>query len=335
MRRARGWCLAAGVLAALLAPAPRVLADGGAATMALAEGLYQEGIALKNQGKLDQACPKLAESHRLDPGSGTALHLADCYERQGRTASAWSMFAEAQVLSQRMGNRPREEEATRRMRQLEPMLSKLFLQPASSDASAGLDVRLDRQPIAPAALASALPVDPGSHTVDVTAPGRQPWSTVVQVEPRPGTTMLQIPRLLQPPAEPPALAGERPSGSTWSGQRTAALIVGGLGVAGVLVGAISGARAASAMDDSRQRCREADPKDLCDVQGQSLRQDADTAATISTIAMVAGGAALAGGVVLFLTAPSGERPRHAEVRQIAIVAGAATDRAGLALRGEW
>src|SRR5262249_20675918 len=149
----------------------------------------------KTQGRLDQACPKLAESQRLDPGSGTALHLADCYERQGRTASAWSVFAEAQMLAQRAGNKPREDEATRRMRLLEPQLSKLLLQPAPADASGGLAVRLDGHPIAAAGLGSPLPVDPGTHTVEATAPGRQPWRTVVPVAPAAGTVTVQIPRL--------------------------------------------------------------------------------------------------------------------------------------------
>ena len=57
------------LMAALVVPS-LALAD-----VAAAEALYREGRALMEKGDLDAACPKLAESQRLDPSSGTALNL--------------------------------------------------------------------------------------------------------------------------------------------------------------------------------------------------------------------------------------------------------------------
>jgi hypothetical protein len=46
----------------------------------------------------------------------------------------------------------------------------------------------------------------------------------------------------------------------------------------------------------------------CTTAGAQLRSDAKSAATISTVGFVAGGVLLAGGAVLFFTAPQSKRP---------------------------
>ena len=61
---------------------------------AAAQALFDQGQALVNAGKPEEACPKLAESYRLDPGIGTQFHLAACHELEGRIASAWAEFLE-------------------------------------------------------------------------------------------------------------------------------------------------------------------------------------------------------------------------------------------------
>ena len=57
---------------------------------AAAQALFDQGRDLMRQNKHAEACPKLAESNRLDPAIGTLFHLADCYEQSGRVASAWA-----------------------------------------------------------------------------------------------------------------------------------------------------------------------------------------------------------------------------------------------------
>src|SRR5262245_52435554 len=68
---------------------------------ALAEELFRAAKALMTEGRNVEACPKLAESYRLDPAGGTLLTLALCHETTGRTASAWADFTNAIALAKR------------------------------------------------------------------------------------------------------------------------------------------------------------------------------------------------------------------------------------------
>ena len=89
-------------------------ADASLADKAAAQSLFDEGRKLMSAGKYADACPKLAESQKLDPGVGTQFHLADCYEKLGQTASAWAGFLEAASAAKSMGQADREKVARER-----------------------------------------------------------------------------------------------------------------------------------------------------------------------------------------------------------------------------
>src|SRR5690349_18302425 len=94
-----------------------------ATTKATAEALFADGRRLMNIGDYATACPKLAASQRLDPGIGTALNLADCYEKSGRFASAWAEFRGAVTAAHTAGSSDREQLASDRAQALVAKLS--------------------------------------------------------------------------------------------------------------------------------------------------------------------------------------------------------------------
>jgi hypothetical protein len=66
---------------------------------------------------------------------------------------------------------------------------------------------------------------------------------------------------------------------------------------------VFGSQASSKWDEAKTYCQGGDLA-RCGEDAKSLGDDANTAATISTVGFVVGGAALVGGIVVFFTAPS-------------------------------
>ncbi|WP_437876233.1 hypothetical protein [Sorangium sp. So ce513] len=311
----------AGALAAAtaLAAAPAAAQPVSAQDQAAAQALFDEARALATAGKHAEACPKLEESYRLDPAIGTQYYLAECLEGLGRTASAWTLYLQVGDLAAAAGQSARASHARQRAESIAPSLVRLSIRvPDALRSVRDLRVERDGSLVGPPQWGVAVPVDPGRHTIVVTASGKKPWRHEVDAS-APGTTVaVDVPPLEEAPGAPATAVGApplapapRPAASPAEGaapmstQRVLGIVVGGAGLAAAAVGAGFGVHAMAKRDASNDgHC---DAQDYCDAEGLGLREQSLGAARVSTIAFVGAGLALAGGAVLFFTAPSGER----------------------------
>jgi hypothetical protein len=140
---------------------------------AIAEKLFLDGRALLNAGKVHEACEKFADSQRADPALGTLMHLADCHEKDHRPATAWSEFTDAAEQARSAGQHDRERFAQSHAAALEKQLQKIVIEVAPPVA--GVNVKLDSQPLPSGVIGTEIPLDPGDHELEVTAPGKKPW----------------------------------------------------------------------------------------------------------------------------------------------------------------
>jgi len=284
---------------------------------ATAQVLFEQGRHLVEAGKFRDACPKFAESERLDPGIGTVLWLADCYENTGQTASAWAAFKEAAGTAA-LRHDKREHVARERAAALQPKLSLLNILVPDQAEVQGLQIRRDELIVGSTQWGIAFPLDPGAHTVKATAPGHRPWSTEVQLDADSALVSVTVPLLeadpppgpSAPPPPAPAAAPEmheqmpeRPIAHEADRRGDAQRIVGagvaGAGLLAVLGGSFYALRAKATYDDSNGHCWS---DNECDSVGIRDRSDARSMATIATIGMGAGAAAIAAGTVIFFTA---------------------------------
>jgi serine/threonine-protein kinase len=291
-------------LVATLGGAPRARAQSNKVA---AEALFEEGRRLMAEGKVAEACPKFADSHSLDPTPGTLLNLASCYEKMGMTATAWATYREAASLAAASARADLVAVGQRHAEALAPKLSRLsIVVPSPSD---GMQLRRDGVNVTPAERGVAIPVDPGRHRVEVTAPKKKAWTGTVDVVEASANVSLTVPPLEDAPPEPPSVvvprSGPAPAPAEpaqgWGTQKTIGAAVAGAGVVALGVSAVFAVTARSRYNDSLAFCPQ--DKNVCFDEGVQKRDDARTAGNVATVAFVLGVAAVGTGAGLFFFAP--------------------------------
>ena len=319
--------LGIGAVAALAAHTPPAHAQSADAAAALT--LFEEGKQLAATGNYREGCPKLLASYAMVQKLGTLLNLADCYERSGKTASAWVRFTEAATIAERAGQQERAEFARTHAAALAPRLSRMIVT-APSPAPEGLEVRRDGIVVDAAVFGEAVPVDPGPHALEARAPHQRTWTANVDIEPdAKAPRTVAIPAfeadlaavagpgpgagagaLEGPPVNVPAAGNDGSSSSSGDGQRTWAFVLGGVGAAGLAASVVGGlvARSQYARSNDSGGC----VSDVCTQRGLDDRSKAGTTAGVSTGLFIGGALLLATGVILYLTSSPASRSTASE-----------------------
>jgi hypothetical protein len=196
--------MALALSSAMAAPPARAQAEDQAA----ARSLFDEGRRLLKEGQYADACRKLEAASKLYSSAGILLNLADCFEKVGRSASAWTEFGEAASVAGRARRDDQVKEAKRRQKALEPKLTRLSVRVANEVP--GLTVKRDGTDLASAVWGTSVPVDPGSHEIRAEAPGHEPWTTSINASTPGETAAVEVPELRPTPAvtTPPPRAPE-------------------------------------------------------------------------------------------------------------------------------
>lgn len=277
-----------------------------------AEALFQKALEALDAGDWDGACPKFDASMQLDPTVATLLNIAKCHEHQGKLASAWSDYEKALVLNRDTVGEERRKQLDTYARdaklRLEARLPRLRV--VIADPPPGLEVRRDGEPLPAAAVGEAIPTDPGERVISVTAPGfneverrvtleeGKTAELVIELEHAPDAPAVAPVPTHSPPVPPEAPPPPPRSDGGISARTAIGLGLGGLGLLGVGVGAVTGVMTISTASDLEEQCP--DPKQ-CTPAGLDLASEGTTLSTVSTIAFAVGTVSLGVGLYLVLT----------------------------------
>ncbi|HEX4420514.1 MAG TPA: hypothetical protein VH165_21510 [Kofleriaceae bacterium] len=274
-----------------------------------ADQLFKKGKRLLAEKHYAEACTAFQDSDRLDPGIGAKLNVARCYQEWGKLATAYRWFSEAEQLAKELKD-DRAKKIRSLIDELEPSIPRLTVKAPADAITTNLVLSLDGKPLDPAQLGISQRVDPGPHQIDYTVDGRN-QEKVIPIE-RGGSSelVLDLPVKHRKVAKQAAAHDDDSGGGGGLPVGTRKLI--GLGVtgAGVVALGVAGIVTLHARTDYHHaidaHCRGV--TDMCDAVGQAAAASAKHRANIATGVSIGGLVAVAGGLIVFLTAPRGATP---------------------------
>jgi hypothetical protein len=302
-------------LAALTVASPAYAQDASSQDIAQARQLGGQAQAAYDKGDFTESEKLWTAAAKLYTQAPTlTLGLARTQAKLGKVVAAQESYNK---IVREWGNNPNPppafKDAVEAARtEVVAVSAKVATVTVSVDGPTNPQVTIDGQPVPAAALGLKRPVDPGSHKVTATADGYKPADTTFSVTeggsaaatlkmekaagavavapvPGPGTGSAS-------PAEPGADVGT----GKGSSNKTLAIVAFGVGGAGLVVGAITGAIALGKAGDLKTAC---DANKTCPATSQSDVDSYKSVATISTIGFIVAGVGGVAGVVLLLTAP--------------------------------
>ena len=285
-----------------------------------ADALFAEAEALRDAGNATAACAKFEEALKYNRNAvGTMLNVALCDEQAGKLASAVKLFADARDLAREHHLVEHLQAAEEHLAKDEPMVAHLaiaFTEPPGADTKLLID-----DEVIPTSSADDVPVDPGRHTITVTAPGRLPNETRVDVA-RLQHKAVAIPKLAYPPV--------RSSRRTVVGK---VIVIGGtaLVATGVTLGLFARSDYRSQFDPDSTGvtpCSKVGTMTVCNSDGLSKTQKARTLGGVGTVVGGAGVVAIGVGALLWLLP-------HDTRENAGVVPVVAPDRVGLAVVGSF
>jgi tetratricopeptide (TPR) repeat protein len=302
------------VLSGLLT-AGLTFSSSAAADPLTAEALFREGRRLLEEGRIDEACVKLAESHVQDPASGTLINLARCYEKQGKLATAWATYLAAAASARKDGRADRVLSAEQKGSELEPHVPRLVFRAAQPVAD--LVIAWGAARVGAGALGSAIPVDPGSYRIEVSANGFDSWVETVTVADG-ESKVVEIPALHQKPiVEQTPVLPSRPRAQhspaapppsippIHESSRILPIALGAAGIAALGTGTYFGFRSLSEYAEAKRLCPT--HRD-CAANAMDSWRHAKTSAWVANVGIPLGAVALAASGWLFWKRKA-DRPR--------------------------
>lgn len=283
-----------------------------------ADELFQEGRKAMKSGDWPAALASLSASYKIEPAPGTLLNVAECELHVGKLVEALEHFKQVEIALPSQDKR--RNVAVERALSLAPRVPRVVVKLGPS-APPGTEVLRGESRLEPGATTL---VNPGPVALRVTAPGRKERALSITAKENETATVVadfgDEPASTTSPAVAPPLSsspssaasssdsGLRATTAASNGKRTAGFVVGGIGIASLGVGVVTGVMALGKASTVKDHC---DPNLACDPTGVDAGSSGKTLSLVSTITVAAGVVGIGVGAFLVLTSKGKSAPTTA------------------------
>lgn len=295
-RRLRVVSAVLSVMLAVSAPA-QAQTEVDSETRSIARELALQGAEAFERQDYRTALDRFQRAATLFRAPSIVVMLARSLAQMGRFLEALDRYEETQRLplppDAPEAFRLAVDDARSEARALRARLPRLEVRTATETPPKGLTVTLDGRPVSEALLNIERPIDPGAHQLSVTAPGSAPFReefSMNEGERRVVTLPPFAPRVV----DERVVVAPRPTSAAPA--RTWALVLGGVGVAGLGVGVTTGIVALGHRSNLESECNPGCPSSARD-ELSSYR----SSRTVSFVSLGVGSVALGAGAYLWFS----------------------------------
>jgi len=213
------------------------------------------------------------------------------------------------------------EDCSRWMADLEARVSTIIVAAVDASGRSVSDaiVSLDGVPWLDRLGRDAQVISKGPHTLEITVQGAPPQKKAIVVREGEKNRTITI-----------AIAGAEATDEPWEGHAYGPWIVGGIGVATLVAGAVTGGLVLDAYAVTEDQCDDATR--TCTPDGVEAQDRGRLLGPATTTLLVAGGALAAGGIIWLIAAPRAPSPSRAALFAAPAIS---TESAGVVVGGRW
>jgi hypothetical protein len=264
-----------------------------------ADAIFEEAQQLKAAGKTAEACEMYDKALSYNHNAvGTLLNVALCNEEAGKYATAVKHYTQARDLAREHNLAEHRKAAEEKLAVVAPLVARIAI--AFAEPVPNMKLVID-EAIIPVDKVEDIILDPGSHHIVVTAPGRVPYETTIEVE-KSKAKAIAVPKLGYPV-------------TVKRGRRTVGIILAASGAAMIGTGIGLGLFARSKYNGQvgpGKNCTDEDPP-RCNAEGYRVTNDARTFGTFGAIIGIAGVAVAGVGTYLWLFGPKATTERNVAI----------------------
>lgn len=314
--------VALGVCAATTSFSSRALADD----LAKAKVLFQEGLSLEGSNDFVHALEKFQQVETIKRTPQVSFHIALCQEKLGRYSEALGKYRLAQHDASELQSKnakpdPKLDEVMQKAGDAITSIEKRQPSITLKKPADVTKVTLDGVVIAGEMLKKPIKLDPGSHLIEAVAPGKEPFKTSVELADGENKTIEVKLKEGSPDKKPDEKKPDDKKGDDkkpdekkpevqYQRNYLVPAIVAGSGVLiGTVGGLYFGMQRNSALNDLNKECVTGTV--ICRESAKSTSDKGSTAATLTNVSLIVGGAAVVTGAVLYFVLPQKEVPASA------------------------